>query len=346
MKPSALLPIFAVLLTPLAASAQENTSLQTKLASKVRNAEKKNYISLSYENDLIGGGSDQFYTSGVQATWFNVNTPVPAYMDEIADFIPTVEINETTSTFYTMGQNLFTPEQIGESAAQPDDRPWAGFLYASAGIVTLTDEHIDELEATLGIVGPAALGEQTQKFIHSHITSSPTPKGWSNQLETEPGVILSWQRRWPRSAMLRMDEFLLRAEPHVNVSLGNVYTYAGSGVTVSFGPYQSRFQDTPPRVRPAMPGTGFFESPEKGWSWYLFAGLDGRAVARNIFLDGNTLRDSPDVDKKNFVGDANLGAAVTFENYRLSYSYNIRSKEFDGQDEESKFGSLTLTTKF
>ncbi len=321
--------------------------LETQVRKTVGNLKHKNYLSLSYENDLIGSGRDSHYTSGVQATWFNVNTPVPPVIDELANMIPTFDLNPTTSTFFTIGQTMFTPEDISIRAPQPDDRPWAGFLYGSVGLATVTDNHIDELEVTLGIVGPEALGEQTQKFVHSHITSSQTPKGWSNQLDFEPGLILSAQRRWPMAWHHDFaHDFRLAVTPNVNLSLGNIYTYAGAGGMITLGPYQKTLQDTPPRVRPAMPGTGFFDVPDQGWSWYLFAGLDGRAIARNIFLNGNTFEDSPSVDKKYFVADATAGLAFTLDDYRLSYAFNYRTDEFDGQNDNSVFGSLTLTTRF
>lgn len=311
-----------------------------------------NYLSLSYENDLIGDGKDKYYTSGVRATYFNVNSEVPPIIDDLAEVVPTFDINATTSTFFTLGQNLYTPDTIDGRIPDPDDRPYAAWLYGSVGLATLTADHVDELELTLGVVGPEALGEQTQKFIHSHITDSPTPKGWSSQLDFEPGVILSWQRRWPRGfgGTWTADlghSFRVNLEPNVNVSLGNIYTYAGAGLMLTLGPYQGVLQDTPPRVRPAMAGTGYFDVPDQKWSWYVFGGFDGRAVARNIFLDGNSFDDdSPSVDKKPLVGDAVVGVAFTLYDYRLSYTVNYRTPEFDGQDEDAIFGSITLTTRF
>ena len=316
------------------------------------NTPYENYFSLSYENDLIGDGEDKYYTSGVRLTYFNVNTPVPDIVDDVAETIPTVETNATTSTFFTLGQNLYTPSDITVRNPDEDERPYAAWLYGSVGLSTLTNDHYDEFELTLGVVGPEALGEQTQKFIHRHITDSPTPKGWSNQLDFEPGLILSWQRRWPQGLGGNWyvdigDDFRLRAEPGVNASLGNIYTYAGAGLTFIFGPYQDTLQDTPPRVKPAMAGTGFFTVPDQKWSWHAFAGVDGRAVARNIFLDGNSFDDnSPGVDKKPLVGDAVAGVAFTLYDYRLSYTANYRSKEFYGQEKDTFFGSLTLTSRF
>ncbi len=329
--------------------AAEDTA-ENNVANHVRQANEKNFISLSVENDVLGGGTDQYYTSGVRLTYFNVNTPVPPVVDEMADAIPTFDLNETTSTFFTLGQNIYTPEDIEVRANQDDDRPWAAFLYGSVGLATLENNHIDELALTLGVVGPDALGEQSQKLIHKHLTDSPTPKGWKNQLDFEPGIIVSAQRRWPRFYRYDFDtelgDYRFQVEPNVNISVGNIYTYAGGGFAFSFGPDVEIIQDKPPRVRPAMPGSGYFETPEEGWGWLLFAGLDGRAVARDIFLDGNTFKDSYSVDKKPFVADASAGVAFTYDRYRLSYSINARSKEFDGQEDPSVFGSLTLSTRF
>lgn len=338
--------LLALLLIVIAGTSQAQETSEEFVTRRIKQAEEKNYLSFSYENDLIGGGDDQFYTSGLRATYFNVNTPVPPLIDEMADMIPTFDLNATTSTFFSFGQNIYTPENIGVRTNQNQDRPWAAWLYGSVGLATIENNHIDELEFTLGVVGPEALGEQTQKAIHSHITGSETPRGWSNQLEFEPGLILSWQRRWPRWWAQDIGSLRLRAEPNVNVSLGNIYTYAGTGLSLKLGPNLGIIEDSPPRVRPAMPGTGFFETPDRGWSWHLFAGADGRAVGRNIFLDGNTFRDSASIDKEHFVGDLTAGAALTFDRYRLSYSFNYRTEEFEGQDGAATFGSLTLSTRF
>lgn len=327
------------------AQADEPT-LQEVITARVKGSDDHNYLSFSFENDAIGGGEDENYTSGVRLTYFDVETPMPPIIDTLAEAIPTFDINETTSTFFTLGQNLFTPEDITIRANQPDDRPWAAWLYGSVGLATVTKNHLDELEFTAGVVGPQALGEQTQRFVHKRITKSDIPRGWDNQLDFEPGLIVSWRRRWPIWYATKLGSFRLRVEPDINLSLGNIYTYAGTGASVTFGPYSDRVQDTPPRVRPAMAGTGFFDTPDNELSWYLFAGLDGRAVARNIFLDGNSFKSGPDIDKKYLVGDANVGAALTYDDYRLSYTLNYRTREFHEQDDPNIFGSLTFTTRF
>ena len=331
----------------LPAIAQEKPpTVEQIIKQRLAQAEDHNYLSFSYENVAIGGGTDENYTSGIRITYFDTEADIPPMIDKIAEAIPTFDINETTSTFYSVGQNIFTPSDIEIAENQPDQRPWAGWLYGSIGLATVTKNHLDELEFTAGIVGPEALAEPTQRFVHENITNSPEPQGWDNQLETELGLIASWRRRWPIWHAEKLGDFRLRLEPDINLSLGNVYTYAGTGISATFGPYKDRVQDTPPRVRPAMAGTGFFDTPDKNFSWYLFAGLDGRAMARNIFLDGNTFRDSNSVDKKYLVGDGNVGFALTYDDYRMAYTLNYRTKEYENQENDSLFGSLTFSTRF
>ncbi|MEM7679544.1 MAG: lipid A deacylase LpxR family protein [Pseudomonadota bacterium] len=324
-------------------------ALTQDIQNKVRSDKKRNVINLSVENDLFGGGTDRYYTSGVRLSWLNTDIETPQILKSVSDRTPFFERNETSVAVYSIGHNLYTPEDITIEANQDNDRPWAAWLYASAGITTLQGNHVDEFEATIGVVGPEALGKPIQRFVHSTFTGDD-PRGWKNQLDFEPGIIISAQRRWPGALKTKIDakisDYALRMTPHINFSLGNIYTYAGSGFTIAFSPFKDRFQDTPPRVRPAMPGTGYFAEPSHSFTWQLFAGAEGRAMARNIFLDGNTFSDSHSVDKKYFVADLNAGAAVTWRDYRVSYTVNYRTEEFRGQSEPSIFGSLNLSTRF
>ncbi|PZP56539.1 MAG: DUF2219 domain-containing protein [Micavibrio aeruginosavorus] len=340
--------LLTLIMLPVAVKAQEAPPLMDQVPAEIKrqNITDSKIITLNYENDMIGGGEDQYYTNGVRASLLDLNAGVPDALYKVADFIPLVDLNDETGITYSVGQNLYTPSDIKIAGRQEGDRPWAAFLYGSAGLTTISDDHIDEVEMTLGMVGPAALGEQTQKFIHEHVSDSPTPKGWSHQLKNEPGLILSAQRRWPKLWETDVDGLSISAGPYAGATLGNVYTYGNGGFTVQISPKGSEWQGMPVRVRPAMPGSGFFSLPEDGLDWSIFAGVEGRAVGRNIFLDGNTFTDSQSVDKKFIVGDANAGIATTIGRVRLSYSIVWRSKEFDGQEDDTIFGVANLGIRY
>ncbi|HRI77325.1 MAG: lipid A deacylase LpxR family protein [Alphaproteobacteria bacterium] len=321
-------------------------TLQTDITRQIRKMPNERFLTFNSENDLYGGGTDRNYTNGARVTYFDLGTPVPDFFHAIDRAVPTFSINETTSISWSLGHNLYTPSDITVAGEQDDDRPWAAFLYGSAGLVSITKNHIDSLEATVGIVGPAAMGEQVQKLIHRHVSDSPMPKGWRHQLKNEPGIMLSWERSWRERYGLDALGWSAGATPYIGATLGNIYTYANTGVTFYLTPYNGRFQDTPVRVRPAMPGTGAFVVPDSTFSWYLFGGLEGRVVGRNIFLDGNTFTDSHSVDKKYLVGDATAGLALTYGRTRLSYALIYRTREFDEQDSGDVFGTVTLGVRF
>ncbi len=79
---------------------------------------------------------------------------------------------------------------------------------------------------------------------------------------------------------------------------------------------------------------------------YLFARVDGRAVGRNIFLDGNTFSDSHSVDSNPFVADLSAGVAVNIKNTKLAYAFVYRTKEFKDQEDTQIFGTVSLNWTF
>jgi hypothetical protein len=321
-------------------------SVQNTVTNAILKDPRNQIITAVYENDMIGSGKDGEYTSGVRLGYLDLNAEFPDIAYTIADVIPTFDINDSSSIFYSLGQNIFSPRDIALNPTDAAQRPYAGFLYGSIGMMTFTGNHSDEVELTLGIVGPGSLAENTQKFIHKHVTDSPMPKGWGAQLENEPGIMLAWQRAHPAALKGIAGPLHWSTTPHYGLTLGNVYTFANAGFNVQLRPNNGALQDAPVRVRPAMPGSGYFDIPEKKWGWYLFAGVDGRALARNIFLDGNTFEDSPSVDKNHFVFDSNAGLALTYDKYRISYTLVHRTKEFKEQDEAQVFGVITLGHRF
>ncbi len=239
----------------------------------------------------------------------------------------------------SLGHNLYTPENLDATAVIPDDRPYAAWLHTDLGMVGYRDDTMRVLEVSVGLVGPAAQGEALQKWIHE-VIDSPEPKGWGNQIGDELALMLVFEQKWRQVFRPgKFPEFGL--SPHGSVALGNVFTYGGVGGTVRVGQGLDR-DFGPPRIQPAPPGSGWFV-PSGGFSWYLFAGVDGRWMLRNIFLDGNTFRGSHRVDKKALVGDFQFGIAAAAFGIRGGLVYVLRSREFETQDRPDHFGSITFS---
>jgi hypothetical protein len=244
---------------------------------------------------------------------------------------------------YSLGQNLYTPEDIKTTELVEDDRPYAGWLYAAVGLVTDTRQSLGTFEFSVGVVGPAALGEQLQSWFHALI-ASPDPRGWDNQLDNELTLQLfsewKWRKLWePR--LLRAIGLQADVTPHVGGALGNVFIHAAGGGTLRLGSDLPADYGTP-RIRPSLPGSEFFV-PRRSFAGYVFAGVEGRAVARNMFLDGNTFKDSHSVEKYPLVGDFQGGVALLGFGVRAAFTYVFRTREFVQQNSADKFGAITLS---
>jgi hypothetical protein len=238
---------------------------------------------------------------------------------------------------------MFAPDDTSLLYPITTDRPYAGWLYGSIGMVSDTGNTLDNVSLTLGMVGPASYAEETQKFIHQLI-DSPEPMGWDNQLKNEPGVVLTYERKW--RGMYEFAPFGVGVDftPHAGVNLGNVNTDASVGATFRLG-YDLPADYDPPRIRPSLPGSDFF-IPSQDLGGYVFATVSERVVARNIFLDGNTFSSGPRVDKETFVGSLQLGATMTYGETRFSYTQVFMEKEYTTQAQAPQFGALTLSHRF
>jgi hypothetical protein len=305
-------------------------------------ATQKKSTAIVIEDNLPGGWDGKNYSGSVRADFLfhDPDKDTPAY--KMGSLFPFFDASKTSGIFYSLGQNIYTPDNISSSQVDTNDRPWAAFLYGSMGTITRPAPYSDEIEATLGIVGPAALGSLSQRVLHRRITGGPKARGWSHQLKNEPGGMLSWQRSWPYIAAGGMNrEWILR--PYFGAVGGNIRTYGDIGFTVIYGSASDSWQDVPIHMQPAISGMG---DKSNQWRWSLFSGVEGKAVAHDIFLDGNTFATSYSVDKKPFVADLSIGAAITKNRLKISYTTTYRTREFETQRHPDIFGSVGFAIKF
>ncbi len=319
------------------------------LFAPAANADGDTYT-FQIENDRIAN-TDRHYTNGFRFSWVSDAVDAdPKWATDILETIyPFADLREGR-VGAAFGQSIFTPEDTRANGVVVDDRPYAGWLYAgiSAHAQTarvqdkIVRDRLDTVELDVGIVGPYAFGEQVQNGVHELINVAKS-NGWDNQLDNEPGIMLIGERRW-RTRPLRPFGLELDMLPSVGGSLGNVMTFASAGAMFRLGE-NIDFDFGPPLIRPSLSGLAAVDRSAR-FGWYVFAGAQGRAVARNIFLDGNTFSDSHSVDKKTFVGDFQFGAAVVYEGSRLSVTQVLRTREFKGQRQADRFGALTLSVRF
>lgn len=305
--------------------------------------ERNGTLSVVLENDLFYN-VDRHYTNGVGFIWApDRHTPTPEWALAVARHVPWFPKDGDIRHGYAFGQSMFTPSDIKIANPPLSERPYAGWLYGSIGLGAVSGQQFDLLYMSVGMVGPASLAEQSQKFIHK-VIGAAQPRGWDTQLHDEPGIVLTYQRSWRGLAKSPTAGTQLDLTPHIGAALGNVFTYANAGLTLRFG---ERLPNDfgPPRIQPGLPGGSDF-APVSDFGWYAFAGIEGRLVARNIFLDGNTFRDSRSVDKIPLVGDLQYGVVFDWSSIRVSYTHVLRGREYRTQNGRDDFGALSLSVKF
>ncbi|OOG22766.1 hypothetical protein B1C78_13900 [Thioalkalivibrio denitrificans] len=291
------------------------------------------------ENDAFAR-TDRYYTSGLRLTWVRPADHEPEWVHRLARGTPLLSDEARLGLTTAIGQSIYTPADKDATPPDPDDRPYAGWLYVTIGVDALTQARLDRLQLTLGVVGPASLGERSQRLIHD-IKGEDAPQGWSDQLRNEPTLMLSYERQWHALASRPDRGWEADLTPHAGASLGTPFTFANGGFMIRAG-RDLPMDYGPPRIQPGLPGSGLFESRPGRWG-YGFAGVDVRLVGYDLLLDGNTWRDSPSVDKERMVGDLYLGLALGFEHLRVSYTHVWRTREFRTQDQRQTFGSLSVS---
>lgn len=294
---------------------------------------------LLFENDFFYN-SDNNYTSGLGLAWAAPPNAAPEWAVESARRLPWFPVEGVLRHGYVMGQNVYTPQDVRLADPPRDDRPYAGWLYGAIGLGIEAGALYDQVALTLGVIGPASLGEAGQKAVHK-IKGAKATRGWDTQLKNEPGIVLSYQRNWRGVVTTTLAGLDLDVMPHVGGALGNVHTYANTGAMLRLG--RRMVRDLGPlRIAPNPPVSGYF-APSDGVTWYLFVGVDGRAVARNIFLDGNTFQDSRSVDKKPFVGELHTGFAMTWRALRVTYTHVQHTREFETQTRGEEYGAIAIS---
>lgn len=313
-------------------------------------------FTIYFENDLFAG-TDRYYTNGAKLSWTSgdlekfADTPYASPLLPLLDRLPFVNNKDFQKNIaFTFGQNIYTPDNTEAFEWVEGDRPYAGWLYLGLGLVWKNAEVRNSLVLNIGVVGPGSFAEETQRFVHD-ARGIGTPNGWDNQLHNELGVVAVYERtwRWPRHE--RRAGLNWELLPHAGVAVGNVYTYANAGAEFRVGfnlPDDFGTAGIGPSATGSTPVEGAQQASRARFDLgaYAFARVDARAVAHNIFLDGNTFGDGPSVDRKPFVVDVSAGASVNYRNTKVTYALVYRSQEFDGQEEGQLFGSVSLNFAF
>jgi hypothetical protein len=228
------------------------------------------------------------------------------------------------STRIRAGQKIFTP-RVEAASLLPGQRPHAGWLYVAAAGSVERERLRRTAEVEAGVTGPPSQAERVQTAFH-RMAGFEEPQGWDGQLRTEPGVVL---RIGEESVVAQAAPGGVRVAelvPEWGLAAGNVRTAAHAGARVRAG-YR-----VPHPWRPA-PGAALYAS----------ASLRGDLVLRDLFLDGNTFRDGPRVERIPGVRELRYGGGLRLGRVGAEYQVVHRTRSYRTEPEGHTYGSFEIT---
>lgn len=312
-------------------------------------ARDRGSLVLSLEND-VWLKQDEGYTSGVQVMWITPELSQETrshFLQQLAKLNRKLlggrekgpgEVFKRKAGL-SLVQGIFTPDDLTESNLIPDDRPYAGLLYAALGLVKLGPAHEESVGLALGVVGPLSLAGAVQRWLHR--THGWTyPAGWDNQLKNEPVLELWFNHLWTLvSPRISFNGLQPGIKAGAGVQAGNLLIASSALVDLRLGFNLEPQTDT---LTAAPLFNHFLAGRANRTSVYAFARLEGRVIARNLLLQGNTFQDSHGVDIHPLYGQFSTGLAYQSEQASLMFYLVLRTREFIGQKYREPYFGLTL----
>lgn len=240
----------------------------------------------------------------------------------------------------SVAQEMYTPKNKFAKETGENDYPYAGYLYLALGFSHRNESTSESFKLHVGVVGPAALAQYTQDFIHTAFgLGSKLP--WESQLSNEPIFNLNYQLT-KKYYIFNTRYFSSDILPSISAALGNAHIYVAAGARLRVG-YNLDADFGVSKINHAI------NSPpphSDKLSIYAFGGAGGQFVIHNIFINGNTLQKGTNLEITRFLYEIEAGVAIAYKGFRASYTFSHRSKEFKDQANFMNFSSIALHIAF
>lgn len=279
------------------------------LAAMAPNASAAKNIRLELSNDIILGSDNQFtngtsvVVSSALSSSLDKTGGTPAFGKSLLAWAipdrPGLNYRES----WTIGQDMQTPANIGQSGLIENDVPYIGFLGWGNSFYGFDDEYFFGAQWLFGWIGEEALAEEAQKTVHSLITGDD-PEGWDNQLDFEPtlNVYLSAKKRFYQNSWLD-------ASLSADLAAGNIMTYAQPGLEFRFGNRPQGFQFTSEPIGQSMDYNATLQT-SRGTYFYASAALRATYFVWSLPFEGNLLVDNEWTDRNTIDINRAVGQAI------------------------------------
>jgi len=299
---------------------------------------ERNWISASWENDVVAGKDGGGYTNGVYFSLGQRNDPGEGITESPILTLPLAWMVSDSPTYayklHSLGQAMVTPEDITKEIPDPADAPYAGLLYLRSTYVVVKNDFSDHVATLVGLVGPSSGAEEVQKSVHKLVGASQ-PKGWDYQLKDK----FVWQVQ--RTAVWRFstrDSSPFDAVLLADLAGGNLESRAGAGLFLRVGNSLARNYST----------MGFLSSRisapvATSEGWYFYLGGTGNYVHNQILVDGNEFGASASEGLENYQYSLMSGITYAWRRASICFSYQSDTDPSESRTARKNFGALTLS---
>lgn len=305
---------------------------------------KKHTIYGSWENDKISFiHTDRNYTNGIRIGYTSKEYDYFTEDNKMswAKYVSIVNYNKHHLTRFhlNINQEMFTPNDEGLYVPE-NEHPYGAFLYLNGGIYNRTQNTLEHIGIKLGIVGPYALGEEAQSFVHL-LFNINCFEGWDNQLANE--FIFNPYYQWTgRAYIFKTEVISMDFLGTLDIALGNADTHFGA-----YGYFRIGYNlDNDFGVQKMNALTDAAPVHSDKLSVYLFAGGGPRVVLYNLFVTGNSDKSKPGYNTEILRWDATCGIVISYYGVRAGYSWTVYTKEYTTQPYGHTFGHLFIEISF
>ncbi len=234
-----------------------------------------------HDNQYTGGGGISMHSAVTSRLSQTHGTP--AFGKALARFVLPHGPALTYREGWSFWQIEETPTHLHKHRLITNDYPYMGMLGWANTFTAFNDRNLYSAELMLGLVGPAAGGKQVQTAIHS-ILSTP-PRGWHNQLATEPVINLYYTFQ---HKLWRTPHFDIASS--LGAALGNYFAYGQAGLITRIGELPAGFATIPsPLGRGVNYDATVTPTTDRGY-FYLTVAIQGTGIARSMARQGNLIR--------------------------------------------------------
>lgn len=305
-------------------------------------ADTEKWFSLTIDNDAFIG-DDSGYSHGLFGSTFtikdSVGTPLAneVWVKPLMWSMPKQNILREVNS-YSVGQAFNTPSNIKVENPSDDELPYSALLAISNSYIAISDNFADIATTKIGVVGPIALGKETQTFIHKLIGANK-PRGWDTQIKNE--LVFEFSRgRSYRAWFANNDKFDIIANGQF--SLGTIRSSIDASTYIRLGNNLAQSFPTTLLVGSRL------ANPIAVNGWYIFAGIKVGYMFNNIAGDGNTFRKSRSIDYQREYTSLSAGFAYTWKDLSITFAIdeaNILQRNRDSKrlPEIARFGTIGLS---